>query len=197
MSTQSTTGGAGAATAGIAGSNAAAGSIGVGGLDGTEKPDASDGHGGTGGLGAGDGSAGSGGRATDGGTLDVAASGADADKVSFAAIGALLASSCATAGCHGNNGGTRDVDLRNNAGFYNRLVGNPPGTVPSACRNRPLAVPGMPAQSLLVAMVEANAAARMGCAARMPDNCPTQRPCWTAEQIQMLKDWIAAGAPNP
>jgi hypothetical protein len=109
----------------------------------------------------------------------------------------LLATSCATSSCHGNNGGGRsDVDLRDTAGLRERLLGNAPNTAPAACRNHPLVVPGMPAQSFIVAVVEANAAARLGCGPRMPDNCPTQRPCLTAAQIQMLKDWITAGAPG-
>ena len=31
--------------------------------------------------------------------------------------------------------------------------------------------------------------------ARMPDDCPTDRPCLTAEQIKLIMDWVAAGAP--
>jgi hypothetical protein len=31
--------------------------------------------------------------------------------------------------------------------------------------------------------------------ARMPDDCPSQRPCLTAEQIKLLTDWVAGGAP--
>jgi hypothetical protein len=88
------------------------------------------------------------------------------------------------------------IDLRDNAGLHMRLMGNAPSTAPSACRNRALVVPGMPAQSLIVAMVEAASGPRMSCGARMPDDCPTDRPCLTAAQIQVIKDWIQAGAPN-
>jgi hypothetical protein len=30
--------------------------------------------------------------------------------------------------------------------------------------------------------------------ARMPDDCPTARPCLTDAQIKLISDWVAAGA---
>jgi hypothetical protein len=108
----------------------------------------------------------------------------------------ILSSSCAITGCHNNGGGTTHTDLRDNTGLYMRLMAIPPSTAPSACRNRTIVVPGMPTQSLIVAMIDVPSAARMNCGARMPDGCPTNRPCLTLAQIQTIKDWITAGAPS-
>jgi hypothetical protein len=123
-------------------------------------------------------------------------SGTDGGAGSFAAVKAILSTNCAISGCHGNNGGTMHIDFRDNAGLYMRLTGNAPNTAPSACRNRTIVTPGMPTQSLIVAMIEAPNGPRMSCGARMPDDCPTARPCLTAAQIQTIRDWITAGAPN-
>ena len=77
--------------------------------------------------------------------LDIGSgSGTDGGAGSFAAVKAILSTSCAISGCHGNNGGTMHIDFRDNAGLYMRLMGNAPNTAPSACRNRTIVMPGMP-----------------------------------------------------
>lgn len=59
----------------------------------------------------------------------------------------------------------------------------------------------MPALSLLIKAV--TGPGKISCSkagggtemiARMPDDCPGERPCLTDAQIKLLTDWIAAGA---
>ena len=163
----------------------------------------SGGSGGSGGAGGSAGSDGSGG-SMDAGSGDVsvnlsdggpdAASG-DAGEATFAQVRMLLTTRCAISGCHGNNGGTQQIDLRDTMGLYTRLTGQAPSTAPTACKNHTLISPSMPSMSLLIAMVDTDNAARMGCGARMPDGCPNQRPCLMPAQIQTLKNWVMSGAP--
>ncbi len=155
----------------------------------------------TGGTGGAGGSGGSGGGNDAGSTAD-ASGGKDAGSdgalsgdgggATFVQVRSLLSTSCAISGCHGN-GNTMQIDLRDTTGLYTRITGQAPATAPTACKGKQLITPSMPTMSLLIAMVDTNATAR--CAGRMPDGCPTSRPCLTTAQIQMLKDWVTAGAP--
>jgi len=157
-------------------------------------------------LGSGSGgSGGSGARASDAGSSDGSgkaeggADGAvtgDAGGATFTQVRSLLTMSCAVTGCHGNAGGTAQIDLRDTTGLYTRLMGQAPSTAPTNCKGKTLISPSMPMMSLLISMVDTNATARMGCGGRMPDGCPTpQRPCLTTPQIDLLKNWVTAGAP--
>ena len=180
-------GGAGGSAGTTAGASGASGSTG-----GSAAGKA--GAGGSTALTDGGGTAGSGGRAADGGG-DATVSG-DAGGATFAAVKMLLSSNCAVTGCHGNAGGQVHIDLRNMGDLYTRLTGTAPATAPTNCKMHTLITPGMPTQSFLLAMVGTDAAARLNCGARMPDGCPTQRPCLTTAQLQMLTNWVSAGAPQ-
>ena len=186
----SATGGSGGSGGTAAGASGALGSTGGGG--------SAAGKAGAGGSTAlpdgGGGTAGSGGRAPDGGG-DASVSG-DGGGATFAAVRMLLTANCAVTGCHGNNGGTMHIDFRDTAGLYMRLMGQAPATAPTNCKMHTLITPSMPAQSFILAMVGTDAAARLNCGARMPDGCPTQRPCLTTAQIQLLTNWVSAGAPQ-
>jgi hypothetical protein len=120
----------------------------------------------------------------------------DGGGATFTAVRMLLTSSCAVTGCHGNNGGTMHIDLRDTMGLYTRLTGQAPATAPAACKMHTLIMPGMPTQSFLLSMVGTDMAARLSCGARMPEGCPTQRPCLTATQLQLLTNWVSSGAPS-
>jgi hypothetical protein len=99
--------------------------------------------------------------------------------------------------CHPNSMG-QHINLHNTDGMlYMRLMGNVPmaGT-DMQCRNRPLVVPCSPDTSLIVQMIEAASGPRAGCAIRMPDDCPADRACLTDPNIQIIRSWIAGGAPQ-
>jgi hypothetical protein len=101
--------------------------------------------------------------------------------------------SCGTGQCHN---GQQHVDLRNNSGLYDRIVGaSPNGSMTmSACRTRTLVVPGDVAGSVLAQVIMA---AVTGCTdERMPYECPAERPCLTNAQIATITSWITAGAPR-
>ncbi len=185
----SATGGAGGSAGTTAGTSGASGSTGGGGSAAGKA-----GAGGSTALTDGGGTAGSGGQAADGGG-DATVSG-DGGGATFAAVKMLLTSSCAVTGCHGNNGGTMHIDFRDTTGLYTRLMGQAPATAPTNCKMHTLITPSMPAQSFILAMVGTDGAARLNCGARMPDGCPMQRPCLTAPQIQLLTNWVSAGAPQ-
>jgi hypothetical protein len=52
-------------------------------------------------------------------------------------------------------------------------------------------LPGNSADSYLVQKVMGIAAV----GAQMPDGCPSERPCLTTAQIDMIVDWVNEGAP--
>lgn len=178
----STTGGSSAGTSTTAGSGgAAAGSGGAAGGSGGSA-------GGSGGSGGG--SAGTGG-GSGGGT------GATFEKVK-----ALLAVSCKGAKCHDKDNMEDNVDLVTADGLYGRLTtALPVGT--SHCDGTVMVVPGNVEMSFLVTSVAGPNGVKVTCKkgngtqmiAKMPDHCPDERPCLTEEQVKLLTDWVAGGAP--
>ena len=173
----------GVATAGAAGT-ASPGGGGAGGSAG--------GSGGAGGAGgAGGSTAGSAGSSGSGGGTGV----------TFTQVKALLAMSCKGSKCHdpGNEG--KQADWITSEGLYTRLTTPLPETTAHCVGNTPI-VPNMPTMSLLVQAV--TGPGKITCMkkgggtemiARMPDDCPGDRPCLTPDQIKLITDWVAAGAP--
>ena len=167
-----------------------------------------------GGGGAGGGGAGAGGTAAGGGgkggggaggSVGGAAGGGSggAPAATFGAVADLLGKRCATpdTGCHGAKQNfhpkfNMDDMLRS------RLLASPSGSgVDDVCKSWTLVVPNMPEKSLLLAIVGADDAARMGCAKRMPDGCVPgggggKAACLTDAEIMLIRNWITAGAPQ-
>ena len=102
-------------------------------------------------------------------------------------MAALLGTSCGTSTCHD---GTDHVDLRNNAGLYARIVNASP-TGAKTMAHAPAAsliVPNDVTNSVIAQVITAKLT---GCTnARMPDECPSMRPCLTAAQIATITSWI-------
>jgi hypothetical protein len=154
----------------------------------------------TGGGGAGGASGGSGG-ATTGGTGGSGGSGGGSG-VTFAQVKTLLVTSCKGSKCHDPGNEKMQIDWITSDGLYDRLTKPIPDTVAHCVGNVPV-VPGMPNMSLLVQAV--TGPGKITCnkkgggtemIARMPDDCPAvNNPCLTAEQIKLITDWVAAGAP--
>jgi hypothetical protein len=71
---------------------------------------------------------------------------------------------------------------------FNELVGVAAGEMP--CTTYKLVAPGLPDQSYLVLKLQGSSACFSG--SRMPKGMPAL----TAAQIQLVRDWIANGAPN-
>ena len=120
------------------------------------------------------------------------AAGGTGGAATFAQVATILGNSCGTGMCHD---GQDHVDLRNNAGLYNRIVNaSPDGSrTMAACTSRTLIEPGDVAMSVIAQAIMASVS---GCTnARMPDECPSMRPCLTAAQIATITSWITAGAP--
>jgi hypothetical protein len=193
-----TAGGGGTLPTGLGG---AAGSSGIssasGGNDGTESGGSTNGAGGNDGAGSGGadfGGAGGSDVSGAGGADSGGAAGYPIAPPTFASVRSIMSTSCAFTGCHHQGGGTKQVDLRDNAGLYARLMGQAPSTADAACRNRTLVVPGKPDMSLIVAMIEAPAAPRMMCGEQMPKGCKDN--CLLDEEIATFVNWIAMGAPQ-
>jgi hypothetical protein len=114
----------------------------------------------------------------------------------FAEVRAIFKRSCAVTKCHHNGGGNEDLDLRDNDGLYQRLMGSAPNTTKEECRDRTIVVPGNLDGSLLAIMLGTDDGPRMGCGTQMPDDCPEKRDCLSDEDTQTILDWIAGGAPE-
>jgi hypothetical protein len=113
----------------------------------------------------------------------------------FGAARSILQRACA-ATCHdGRASSADDFLIKDDGDLYGRLLDAAPSSVPPACQNRPLVVPGYPDRSLLFAMIGEPEAPRAGCAERMPHSCPDKRPCLSVDEIQAVRGWIEAGAP--
>jgi hypothetical protein len=58
--------------------------------------------------------------------------------------------------------------------------------------------PGNPEASYLIHKIQGTHTATTvsGSGARMPLNCPTDRPCLSAAEIQMIRQWVLEGAVN-
>jgi hypothetical protein len=89
--------------------------------------------------------------------------------------------------CHNN--AAKRVDFQENAGLYMRLVNATAAHAPATCMPRTLVVPNNPMMSLLYLKVAGKVPA--GCGAPMP----YRKPMISAVELQMLVDWINAGAP--
>jgi hypothetical protein len=162
------TGGAGGSTGGSKATGGAGGSMGGG--------KATGGAGGsTGGVGGG----GTGGAGT----------------ATFKAVAAIIETNCTTGDCHGNSSNHTIFDMP--ATLRTTLLGMPGGSkgMNGTCMDETLVVPSMPEKSLLYNIVNANPP----CAARMPYMCGmggNNPACLKASDIQTIRDWIMAGAPE-
>jgi hypothetical protein len=110
--------------------------------------------------------------------------------------------SCKGSNCHDKGNGKNNIDLVTADGLYTRLTtAIPAGT--SHCDGTVMVVPGNTQMSFLVTATAGPGNGKVTCKkgngtemiARMPDDCPGQRPCLTDAQIKLLTDWVAAGAP--
>lgn len=186
-----TSAGAPAAGAPTAGAPAAgAGGSATAGAGGAVTAGAGGASGGTSG-GAGGASAGAGGGSA-GGT----------STATFAKVSQLLSTSCAGANCHA--AASQQADFLTATGLYTRLT--TPLTDAQHCVGETLVTPGDASKSFLLKIIQGTGgktANHSTCKnnngtediVRMPDDCPGQRPCLTADQIKLVSDWVAAGAP--
>lgn len=183
----------GVSTAGSAsGGTGTAGSVATAGAAGSSGS-AAGGSAGAGGSGTGGGSAGGSGGGSSGGS-------GGGSGVTFTQVKDLLAMSCKGSKCHDAGNSGKQVDLTTSDGLYMRLTMPLPNTT-AHCVGNTLIVPNMPTMSLLVQAV--TGPGKISCnksgggtemIARMPDDCPTARPCLTDAQIKLISDWVAAGA---
>jgi len=111
---------------------------------------------------------------------------AELGEPTFEAVSALLQQNCARTGCHAT---PPRYSLVADADLYDRLT--TPLTKPE-CDGFTLVIPGNPEQSLLPRIVGENPP----CAARMPFGCEVSGTCLSGSQIQLIEDWIDAGAPR-
>lgn len=193
VSTGGSTGGAPVAGGGAGGAKGGAAPVAGGGAGGAN------GGGGAGGGGAGGTAAGGGGKGGGGagGSVGGAAGGGSggAPAVTFGAVQDLLGKRCAIANCHDAN--SLHTKFNADAMLRTRLLGSPSGSfVEQECKSLTLVVPNMPEKSLLVAIVGADDAARMGCAERMPDGCGKSGNCLSDAEIMLIRNWVSAGAPE-
>ena len=113
----------------------------------------------------------------------------------------IIGANCATKDCHVNMKG-QHVNLHNTDGkLYERLVSTTMTITGAAgaCAMDPIVVPGDPNNSLIMKMIVEDDSGRMDCGKRMPDDCPDPQKkivCLTDAQIEVIRSWIAAGAPQ-
>jgi len=191
--------GSGGAAPGTGGAAPGTGGRGTGGATGSGGA-ASGGSGagtggrGTGGSGSGTGGAGTAGRGTGGSGSGTGGSGAGGTAVTFSQVATIFGTSCGTGTCHT---GTDHVDLRNTAGWRDRVVGKMPAgaRTMASCKTMTLVVAGNTASSIISQIIKAQVGA---CGARMPDECSTSssnpRACLTTAQTATIDNWITGGA---
>jgi hypothetical protein len=132
--------------------------------------------------------------ATDGGTPALTATDtSDADfsispppqQVSFASqVQPIFTANCTSAQCHDANMPQQGLNLTAGAA-YAAIV----GIAATECTSTKLVAPGQPDQSYLVFKLEGSGTCFTG--SRMPKGAAL-----TAAQIQLVRDWVANGAPN-
>jgi hypothetical protein len=189
-------------TGGVATAGTATGGTGTAGTGTAGAAGSSGGHGGgssggsAGGASGGSASGGSGGGSAGGAS---GGSGGGSSGPTFAQVKDLLAMSCKGSKCHDAGNMGKQVDLVTSDGLYTRLTTPLPDTT-AHCGGDTAVVAGMPTQSLLVKAVTGpdKVTCKKGggteMIARMPDDCPTARPCLTDAQIKLISDWVTAGA---
>lgn len=115
----------------------------------------------------------------------------------FAQVKTILAMSCATGQCHVAGNPKKHMDWgTDTAGdsLYKRLTtAIPQGT--AHCAGTVPVVAGKPDESFLVKVIQGQAQCGNEMIVQMPDDCPKDRPCLTADKIKVIKDWVSAGAP--
>jgi hypothetical protein len=189
-----TSGGSAAGSTPTAGTGGSVSTGGNGGSAGSTAGSGGSGVAGSGGGGAGGGGAGGGGGSGGSG----GGSGA-----TFAQVKGVLMASCKGSKCHDPGNEKNNIDLTTADGLYTRLTMPIPQGI-AHCDGTTLVVPGNVGMSFLATAVAGPGNGKVTCKkgggtemiARMPDDCPDQRPCLMADQIKVIQDWIAAGAPQ-
>lgn len=110
-------------------------------------------------------------------------------SANLACIEPILVSNCATSGCHDSITQQHGMDLSTSPSIYDSLV-NRDGL--EVCRNvlKKRVVPGDPDNSFVLQKVTGQVDCNLS--QRMP---PPPAPPLPADQIEMLRAWIATGAP--
>jgi hypothetical protein len=103
-------------------------------------------------------------------------------------VAAIVIPNCAIAGCHDAVSKTHSMDLSSPQKIYDNWV-NVPGFDHCTGMNTPRVIPGDPTASLVMLKIEGNAVCAQS--QRMP---LPPRPALTPAQIQLIRDWINAGA---
>jgi hypothetical protein len=204
-----TTAGSGGNASGGSSSGSSSGGMTAGGSVSTGGAGASTGGAGasTGGAGAstgGSGGASGGSGGASGGSGGASGGSGGGSGVTFAQVTTLLAASCKGGNCHDKGNAKNNIDLVTMDGLYTRLTTPIPDTT-SHCGGgmTTLVVPNDTAKSFLYVAVAGPTNDKVSCSkkgggtemiARMPDDCPGQRPCLNADQIKLISDWITGGA---
>lgn len=162
------------------------------------------GSGGSGGASGGSGGASGGSGGASGGSGGASGGSGGGSGVTFGQVATLLAASCKGANCHDKGNAKNNIDLVTMDGLYTRLTTPIPDTT-SHCGGgmTTMVVPNDTAKSFLYVAVAGPTNDKVACSkkgggtemiARMPDDCPGQRPCLNADNIKLISDWIKGGA---
>jgi len=106
-------------------------------------------------------------------------------------VAPLLKANCALAGCHDAIKKEHGIDFSTAATTHASLVNK---MTADHCRNNAAVtrvIPGQPQNSFVLVMVEG-----IGRCTEMPRMPVAPRTALTAAQVQVIRDWIAAGAMN-
>ena len=122
--------------------------------------------------------------------------GAGGGAPTFTQVAELMQKSCAISKCHDGQG--KQISWKTD-GLYMRLTSPIPQNIEHCVGTTPV-VPGNTTGSFLLTAIKGpgkvtcmdNGQSEM--IARMPDDCPEDRPCLTDAEIKLVEDWIAAGA---
>ena len=118
--------------------------------------------------------------------------------MTFAQVKDVLAMSCATGQCHKAGNANKHMDWGTDTAensLYTRLTtAIPAGT--AHCVGTVPVVAGKPDDSFLVKVIQGKSACGNEMIVQMPDDCPKDRPCLTADKIKLIKDWVSGGAPK-
>ncbi|HEX5097947.1 MAG TPA: hypothetical protein VFV94_00535 [Polyangiaceae bacterium] len=190
--------GGGSGSSGSSGASSLGSGTGGGGPAGMGGRDAGGSGRGFGGMGVGMGGMNGGTGPTSGGSSSGGSGGAGG---LYQAVLDVIGANCATKDCHVNMKG-QHVNLHNTDGkLYERLVSTTMTITGAAgaCAKDPVVIPGDPDNSLIIKMIIEDDSGRKDCGKRMPDDCPDPQKkivCLTDPQIDVIRSWIAAGAPQ-
>ncbi len=124
------------------------------------------------------------------GGVSASLNGCDGEGVGFAEVQAIFTASCISAGCHSGSFPANNMSLVEGEA-YDEIVDVAPFDPEAASDGLVRVDPGDPDNSYVLLKVAGAPDPRLG------SQMPLFAPALSADQVRLIRDWIAAGAPPP